>query len=268
MPDEIRGIAGPDDIRSQEDALRLLDIDESAEVEDVSDAVTEIIPDAHPDTGGTVQLFKAVQLAEDALTGETEILRSGGRAADLTQEETLDISIGGSSGGTQDTDTPDPSGSGPFGGGVGTQDDDVRDGPGSGPGGDFGGFGAQEPGSSGGVGFSGVDAEGLINEVEEILREQIDEEDIKENFGDIANFRNVSEAIAAQILQGNITLGDIENIIGGGDIAGSTEAATGGIFSDNPSGSYVGGGGNPNFGSVGDAQYSPENVGNDDDDED
>lgn len=266
MPEQLRGISGPEDIQTQEDALRLLDVDRDATPEEISDAMTDLYTDVHPDAGGTAELFQAVQLAEDGLTGETMILASGGRAPDLTQEETRDISItGGPSGGRG---RQPPTDDGPFGGGGGTQQDDVRDGPGSGPAGDFGGFGSTGGFQGEDVGFQGVDAEELVNEIKNILREKVGEERLKEAYGDIANLENVSEILAAQVLQGNIDLGDIENMIGGEDVAGSTEAATGGVYSDNPSGPFSGGNDNPFYGSTSDAQYSPGNVDVEDDDGD
>jgi hypothetical protein len=273
MPDEIRGIAEPEDIRSRGDALRLLDIDDTATSEDISQAVTDIIPEAHPDTGGTAELFRAVQLAEDALTGEARIVPGEGRAAP-TDADAIDISIVG--GGSPST-SPDVGG----GADVGADDFDdfTADEPAggtttSGPSpGDFGGFGSDERTGGESVGFGqtgSIDPEEIADEIEQILRDRVDEEDIKEQYGDVANFRNVSEILAAQFLQGNITIGQIEQMVGTEERAGSVSQATGGLFSNNPSDTRVGGGtGNPNFSSdPRDSQYSPGNVNFGDDDED
>lgn len=275
MPDEFRGISGPGDIQSREDALRLLGVDPAASPEDISDSMREIFSETHPDAGGTTELFQAVQLSEDALTGESMILPGGGRASP-SDPNAIDISIIGQSG--------SPTQQGP-GSGPGADADDFGDftadeppggGTTSGPSpGDFGGFGSDEgtQGESVGFGQTGsIDPEEITDEIEKILRDRVDEDDIKDRYGDVANFRNVSEILTAQFLQGNISIGQIEKMVGGEKMAGSVSRATGGLFSNNPSETRVGGGtGNSNFSSdPRDSQYSPGNVdvGDDDEDED
>lgn len=273
MPEEFRGISGPEDIQSREDALRLLGIDSSATPEDISNSMREIFSETHPDAGGTTELFQAVQLAEDALTGETLILPSGGRASE-TDPDAIDISIMGNArpsqqGGTQ---TGPDAGADDFG--DFTADEPAGGTTTSGPSpGDFGGFGSDErtQGESVGFGQTGsIDPEEIADEIEQILRDRVDEGDIKDMYGDVANFRNVSEILAAQFLQGNITIGQIEQMVGTEERAGSVSKATGGLYSNDPSDTRIGGGtGNPNFSSdPRDSQYSPGNVDFGDDDED
>lgn len=258
MADEIRGIEKPGDIKSRGDALRLLDIDETADSEDINDAVQGITLESHPDARGTEELFKAVQLAEDALTGEALIDPDGGRAAQ-GDPQGINISIVGPVG-----PTDEPTGrQQPQGADFGTERE-----PGEREAGPFGGFGAQGSRRGEGVGFRDVDPEGLIDEVENLLRDNLTEGELKERYGDIATFRNVAEVITTQILQGTITLGDLGNVIGTSTFTGTTEAATGGFFTDNPGGPF--GFGSSDFFSSDrrDVTYSPGNTGDDDDDED
>lgn len=243
MADEIRGIEKPEDIRTRRDALRLLDIDESADSEDINDAVQAVTLDSHPDARGTEELFKAVQLAEDALTGEALIDPDGGRAPQ-DDPSGINISIVGL------TEPPDRGR---------TRERE----PGEREPGPFGGFGA-DPTSGGGVGFQDVDPGGIVDEVEALLRENLTEQELKDKFGEVATFENVSEVIAAQIIQGQITLGNLGNVIGSETFTGSTESATGGFFSDDPRGSPFG---SSDFFSSNtrDVRYSPSNAPDDED---
>jgi len=261
MPETLRGISEPDDIQSQEDALRLLGIDETATEDEIDEAVDDLFFEAHPDGDGTTELFQAVQLAQSALKGDTLISPSGGGTGEMATDA-MDISIVGASPSSADTtvDTQEPDADTDFGdfGGAGGSGGDTRT-----TANDFGGFGSDEGFGGESVGFRGgpgVDPEVIVEEVKDILRENADIEAIKEQYGEIANFDNVAEIIATQVLQGNLTLGDVERMVGEGERVGSTESATGGLFSDNPGGNLFGGS-SPFFADdPSDARYSPGDV--------
>jgi len=69
MTEQINGIASESDIQSLEDAATLLDVYPDASDDEIDEAVNELFLDAHPDSGGTEDLFKAVDSAAEVLKG-------------------------------------------------------------------------------------------------------------------------------------------------------------------------------------------------------
>jgi curved DNA-binding protein CbpA len=107
------------------------------------------------------------------------------------------------------------------------------------------------PGDVGGKGGAseGGRFDDLEGTVEEILRENAEEEELIDRFGQNATYENMAEVLAWLIVNGSITLGDVNRIVsargeayrggsstggvfgkGGGGIYGNTEDSTGGLY--------------------------------------
>lgn len=67
MVDQLRGVSSPDDLQTKADAADLLGVDIDANDAEVEDAFRDLVPKAHPDQGGSPELFKAVDEARDMM---------------------------------------------------------------------------------------------------------------------------------------------------------------------------------------------------------
>ena len=105
--EELRGISEAEDVKSLDDAQRLFDLEPPIDDDDVDERYTELSLEYHPDTGGTTELFQAIQRARDYLKGDRTPEEASGKArgqrADAaTQEadatgETFTGGVGGTS---------------------------------------------------------------------------------------------------------------------------------------------------------------------------
>jgi curved DNA-binding protein CbpA len=83
--EELRGISEADDVKSIDDAQRLFDLEPPITDDDVNDRHTELVLNYHPDTGGgTTELFRAIEKAEDILLGERAPEEASGKARGQT----------------------------------------------------------------------------------------------------------------------------------------------------------------------------------------
>lgn len=225
MPEELRGVRTPEDIETVRDAARLLEVDMDASEDEITDAFRDIVPLVHPDQEGTAELFKA---------------------ADDARELLIATSAAGSTPGT----------------GPGT--DSPRSGAGTGTAG-------ASPGATAGTGAAGSTAPGagqspgedLVDNIEEMLRQQMTEQELRDKYFQDTEFRDVAEILASLVLSGNIDLGSLERMVSGDErFSSNIGSSTGGNFSR---------GGGSNFGSSGYASSNPDDFmgyGVPDDDED
>jgi len=210
------GISGPEDITSIQKARQLLEVDADASESEVQSAYQDAVLETHPDTGGDAELFKAVDDAKDIIDGE------------------IDPAEGPDSGGTRPG--TGPSRSGPTDpGGASTQGQGATGGSGTG----FGGFGASRTRDD-----DGPDREVILNGVRNLLRQNTDEETLKDKYGPNASMENVAEILTDLIIAGGIELGDIRKMLNDEFEFGSNLGdATGGLFGgSSTSGNIFGGG--------------------------
>lgn len=210
------GISGQDDVDSREKAAQLLEVSVDATEDEISSAYQDAVLETHPDTGGSEELFKAVDRARDILEGEENVSDLAGR------------------GGPPPGDRPDSGGAQARGSG-GTDSDSG-----------FGGVGAGSSarGAGGSQGFGKEASQEIVDAVETLLRQTTTEENLKEKYGESATIENVAEILATLIQAGGIDLGDVGKMLND-DFQFGTDMgdATGGLFGGNRSGSSVFGGG-------------------------
>jgi len=84
--------------------------------------------------------------------------------------------------------------------------------------------------------------EGLVNSIEEMLRDRFTEQQIKEQYFEDTEFRDIAEILASLVLSGSIDLGSLERMVTGDDrFSSDPGSATGGTYSKG-GGSNFGGG--------------------------
>lgn len=210
------GINGQDDVDSREKAAQLLEVSVDATEDELSPAYRDAVLETHPDTGGSEELFKAVDKARDVLQGEADVSDLAGR------------------GGPPPRDRPDSGGS-QAGDSRGAADE---------PG--FGGVGSGKSarGPGGSSGFGKKASQEIVDAVETLLRQSTTEENLKDKYGEEATIENVAEILATLIQAGGIDLGDVGKMLND-DFQFGTDMgdATGGLFGGSRSGSGLFGGG-------------------------
>jgi len=197
------GISGPEDITSVQKARQLLEVDADASESEVQSAYQDAVLETHPDTGGDAELFKAVDDAKDIIDGEIEPADGGGSGVDSPGTgPSRGSSAGSGAGATQGSAGDSASGAG------------------------FGGFGANT-----GRQTEGPDREVVLNGVRNLLRQNTDEETLKDKYGSNASMENVAEILTDLIMAGGIELGDIRKMLNDEFEFGSNLGdATGGLF--------------------------------------
>jgi hypothetical protein len=225
------GVSGADDIQSESDAARLLEIDVDADDGEIDSAFRDASLETHPDLGGDAEIFKAVKKAEDILQGRVD--PEGGTAQDQQQK------------GGRGSD------------GAATQD------PGGGRGGDFGGFAGSRQRQQ-----EGPDPDVVFDAVFNLLETQTTEERLKDKYGPLADMESVAEVLTGLIIAGGLDLGDVRKMLDEGFSFGSSMGeATGGLFGGpaTDAGIFGGGGG---LGSSDPADYMSYGASRSDDDDD
>jgi hypothetical protein len=224
------GVSGADDIQSESDAARLLEIDVDADGDEINSAFRDASLETHPDLGGDPEIFKAVKKAEDILEGRVE-----------PEEDT-----------TQDQQEQEESGSS----GTATQD------PGGGGTGDFGGFAGSRQRQQ-----EGPDPDVVFDAVFNLLETKTTEERLKDKYGPLADMESVAEVLTALIIQGGLDLGDVRKMLDEGFSFGSNMGeATGGLFGGSATDSGIFGGGS-GLGSSDPADYMSYGAARSDDDD-
>lgn len=204
------GVSGADDIESEEDAARLLEIDVDADDDVLDSAFRDASLETHPDTGDDPEIFKAVKKAKDILAGRVEPEGSGGTGQQRRDEEPDDS---GQSQREQDT--------------------------GTGSTGDFGGFGGRARDDT-----EGPDRDVVFDAVMSLLRSNTTEEKLKDRYGPLADMESVAEVLTGLIIAGGLDLGDVRKMLDEGFSFGQNMGeATGGLFGGSPTDSGIFGGG-------------------------
>lgn len=211
------GISGPDDVDTRQAAAQLLEVDVDASEDEIQSAYQEAVLETHPDTGGSAEMFKAVDQAKDILDGVVEPSGSGT-----------------SSGPSRSSGPRGRQGGSPPGGAGGSA------GTAAGSGTGFGGFGQNTR-----AGREGPDRDVVYNAMRNILRQNTDEETLKDKYGPNASMENVAEILTDLIMAGGMTLGDVKKMLDeSSDFGTNFGEATGGLFGGpTGSGNIFGGGG-------------------------
>jgi hypothetical protein len=240
MVETIRGISQESDIQSLADAESLLELSDDYTVGDVDEAVQQKSLEAHPDQGGTQELFKAVQSAGDVAKGNEGVPPS----AAPSDQRTVQTQFGPSATGTgpsTDFSTADVSRRG---------DPDFSD---------FGGVAEEEDEDS-----VGPDRSQIKLAIIQALGEDFDEQTIQEELGFRATVDEFVEILTDLVINGTITLASIAATVGQNKNFGDKRSDPRFGNSDprfGRSGSNVGGS-DSNFGS-GDSNFSKKGGGND-----
>jgi len=193
---ELRGFSDPDDVETEADAALLLDLEQPVSEDDADSRFTELTLEYHPDTGGSTELFQAIDKAHKILIGERvpEAQRGPGTGAGTDGSDT-----------TADTG---PSRTGPGGGtgGTGTGRGGTRPPPGD----------QSDRARSQASGPSQEEFNNIVSLIRDYLQRarnsnpQIDQ--LIEQYG----LDNLAEVLSSLIVSGSIDLGDVEKIVGSG----------------------------------------------------
>jgi len=218
MVEQLRGYSSPEDIISPSNAAELLDVSLDADDGEIEEAFRDTVVKAHPDQGGTPELFRAVKEAKELL----DTYSGAGSTAE-----------GDSDAGSDGRDRS-----------PGGETESAQRGTGA-----RGRSGPEQEGE--------VDEE-LILSIEAMLREKMTEEQLKDKYFEDTTFREVARILASLVLSGNIDLGSLERMVTGDDrFSTNVGSATGGNFSTGGGGNFSRGGGS-NFGGNSRASSNPE----------
>jgi len=190
MVETIRGISQESDIQSLADAERLLDLGEDYTANDVDEAVQDISLDAHPDQGGTQELFKAVQSAGDVAKGNEGVPPSAAPADQRSVQTKFGPSSTGSSAGSNFSSANVSRGSGS----------------------DFSDFGGVSEGASGQD--IGPDRNKVKLAILEALGDDFDRETIQEEFGASVSVDKFVNILTDLVISGAISLASIAATVG------------------------------------------------------